>query len=111
MNGSEKLASDNEDETIEIELDPLVGLVEKTAEDPGAPFAPEVIRGLSDLKHRDRAAFEALRAQLKRNGCRVGALDEALSEEISGGAERQNPEAGRHPTPAVAKRRPVPCAR
>jgi hypothetical protein len=85
MNDCEKPVGDNENETIEIELDPIVGLVEKTAEDPGAPFAPEVIRGLSDLKHNDRAAFEALRAQLKRNGCRVGALDEALSEEISGG--------------------------
>jgi hypothetical protein len=76
---------DNEDEAIELELDPLADLVEKTAEDPGAPFAPDVIRGLLDLKRNDRAAFEALRAQLKRHGCRVGALDEALSEEISGG--------------------------
>ena len=85
MSADEMPIGDNEDEAIELELDPLAGLVEKTAEDPGAPFAPDVIRGLLDLKRNDRAAFEALRAQLKRNGCRVGALDEALSEEISGG--------------------------
>ncbi|HZZ23035.1 MAG TPA: hypothetical protein VFE60_10880 [Roseiarcus sp.] len=85
MSADEEPIGDNEDEPIDIELDPLAGLAEKTAEDPGAPFAPDVIRGLLDLKRNDRAAFEALRAQLKRHGCRVGALDEALSEEISGG--------------------------
>jgi hypothetical protein len=49
------------------------------------PFAPEVLAALADLKRRDKVAFETLRAQLKRAGCRVAALDEALSEEISGG--------------------------
>ena len=45
--------------------DPLEGLVEKTATDPGAPFAPEILERLAALKKDDRAAFEALRAQLK----------------------------------------------
>ena len=53
--------------------DPLDGLVEKAATDPGA-------------------AFEALRARLKQAGCRVTALDEAIAEET--GAR------GRRPTQA-----------
>ena len=46
--------------------DLLAGLVEKTAADPGAPFAPEILASLADLRKNDRAAFETLRAQLKR---------------------------------------------
>ena len=61
--------------------DPLEGLVEKTATDPGAPFAPDTLVRLAALKKDDRAAFEALRAQLKSAGCRVTALDEAIAEE------------------------------
>ena len=61
--------------------DPLDGLVEKTASDPGAAFTPEVLERLAALKKDDRAAFEALRAQLKGAGCRVTALDEAIAEE------------------------------
>jgi hypothetical protein len=36
---------------------------------------------LAAMKKDDRAAFEALRAQLKSAGCRVTALDEAIAEE------------------------------
>ena len=36
---------------------------------------------LAALKKDDRAAFEALRSQLKKAGCRVTALDEAIAEE------------------------------
>lgn len=61
--------------------DPLEGLVEKTTVDPGAAFQPEVLERLAALKKEDRAAFEALRAQLKKAGCRVTALDEAIAEE------------------------------
>jgi len=60
--------------------DPLVGLVAKTETDPGVPFAPDVLEQLAALKKGDRAAFEGLRAQLKRAGCRVTALDEAIGE-------------------------------
>jgi hypothetical protein len=63
--------------------DPLDGLVERTAADPGAPFAPEALERLAALKKDDRAAFEALRAQLKKASCRVTARDEAIAEEIS----------------------------
>ncbi len=51
--------------------DPLDGLVGRVADDPGAPFVPDVLERLSALKKEDRAAFEALRAQLKKAGCRV----------------------------------------
>jgi hypothetical protein len=61
--------------------DPLEGLGERTATDPGAPFAPDTLARLAALKKDDRAAFEALRAQLKSAGCRVTALDEAIAEE------------------------------
>jgi hypothetical protein len=71
--------------------DPLDGLVERTAGgDVGAPFAQEVIERLVELKQRDRAAFEALRAQLKRAGCRVGGLDAALAA-VAGGAQGRGP--------------------
>lgn len=72
--------------------DPLDGLVEKSAEDPGAAFTPEVLERLVALKSEDRAAFEALRAKLKKAGCRVTALDEAMAEERGDG--------GRGPTQA-----------
>jgi hypothetical protein len=41
-------------------LDPLDGLAGKTASDPGAAFAPEVLERLATLRQDDRAAFEAL---------------------------------------------------
>jgi len=72
-------------------LDPLVGLVEKTQSDPGAPFTPDALERLAALKKDDRAAFEAVRAQLKKVGCRVTALDEAIAKEsgdVGGGGRR-----------------------
>jgi hypothetical protein len=61
--------------------DPLEGIAEKTSADPGAPFAPDALERLAALKKDDRPAFERLRAQLKRVGCRVTALDKAIAEE------------------------------
>jgi hypothetical protein len=40
-----------------------------------------VLEHLAALKKDNRAAFETLRAQLKKAGCRVTALDEAIAEE------------------------------
>ena len=68
------------DEAEDI-VDPLDGLADRAAADPGAPFTPEVLERLSALKKDDRAAFEALRAQLKKAGARVTALDDAIAEE------------------------------
>ena len=61
--------------------DPLTGLAEKTASDPGAPFMLKALEALAALKSDNRAAFEALRSQLKKAGCRVTALDDAIAEE------------------------------
>ena len=79
-------------DTAEEIADPLDGLVEKSADNPGAAFTPEVLARLIALKSEDRAAFEALRARLKKAGCRVTALDEAIMEESGDG--------GRGPTQA-----------
>ena len=73
-------------DAAEYILDPLDGLAENVAADPGAPFAPEVLGRLCELKRKDRAAFEVLRAQLKKVGCRVTALDDAVAKENGGGA-------------------------
>ena len=67
------------------DIDPLTDLVARTKEDPSTPFAPEVLAALSDLKKSDKRAFESLRAQLKRAGCRISSLEESLSEEIGAG--------------------------
>ena len=100
-----KLAPENSEEanktdnSIAVAIDaaeeitgPLDGLVGRVPEDPGAPFAPDVLEGLSKLKKENRAAFEALRANLKKAGCRVTALDEELME--------MNGTGGRGPTQA-----------
>ena len=42
-------------------LDPLEGLVERVKDDPGAPFAPDVLERLCALKKEDNHAFETLR--------------------------------------------------
>ena len=65
--------------------DPLEGLAERSAEDPGAAFVPEVLERLAVLKTEDPAAFAALRSQLKRLGYRVTALDEAIAKTTGGG--------------------------
>lgn len=61
--------------------DPLDGLFERVVSDPGAAFTPEVLARLAALKREDRASFELLRSKLKKAGCRVTALDEAIAEE------------------------------
>ncbi len=77
-------------DTAEDIRDPLDGLAQKTAADPGAPFSPEVLEALAALKKDNRAAFETLRAQLKKAGCRVTALDDAIAEE-NGDTGRRSP--------------------
>ena len=59
--------------------DPLAGIVKRATRDPGAPFAPDVLRSLVALRGSDQAAFEKVRAQLKRVGVRVGSLDGAIA--------------------------------
>ena len=62
-----------------LESSALVGLAEKTAADPGAPFQPDALEAFAALKSVNRAAFEVLRSKLKKAGCRVTALDNALA--------------------------------
>ncbi len=76
----DKLIADAIDGAEEIP-DPLAELVERTATNPGAPSMPEALEALAALKSDNRAAFEALRSQLKKAGCRVTALDDAIAEE------------------------------
>jgi len=83
----EKLVADAIDAAEEI-LEPLDGLVERVAADPGAPFAPDVLSRLCELRHEDPAAFEGLRARLKKEGCRVTALDDAIAKENGDGGGR-----------------------
>jgi hypothetical protein len=83
----DQLVVDAIDGTEEM-ADPLAGLAEKTAADPGAPFMPQALEALAALKSDNRAAFEALRSRLKKAGCRVTALDEALAEESGEGDGR-----------------------
>jgi hypothetical protein len=64
--------------------DPLDGLTEKVAREPGAPFETVVLARLAALKKEDLARFEALRTQLKQSGVRVTALDEAIAKEGGG---------------------------
>ena len=85
MDEPPRMAPSRTSRTLSTPLDPLADLIEKTAADPGAPFAPEILAALADLKKADRAAFETLRAGLKRTGCRVTALDDALAEESGSG--------------------------
>ena len=73
--------------------DPLDGLTERAALDPGAAFTPEVVEALTALKHDDRARFETLRERLKAVGCRITALDQEI-------AKKSGDSGGRGPTQA-----------
>jgi hypothetical protein len=73
--------------------DPLEGLVEKAKTDPGAAFVPEVLERLAALKKEDRAAFETLRAQLKKVGCRVTQLDRDIPRDDCGETGRRRTQA------------------
>jgi hypothetical protein len=68
--------------------DLLDGLVERAKADAGAPFTSEVLQRLAALKAENRAAFEALRAELKRAGVRVTALDKAIADGSGEGGGR-----------------------
>jgi hypothetical protein len=68
--------------------DPLEGLVERSIDDPGAPFKPETMEAIVALKKSDRAAFETLRKNLKDAGCRMVGFEEALRE-AGGGVARE----------------------
>ena len=60
---------------------PLEGLVERVGINSDAVFAPDVLEQLAALKQEDPAEFKALRSQLKKAGCALKSLDEAIAEE------------------------------
>ena len=68
-------------EAAEEVPDLLEELIGKSKADPGAAFAPAVLKQLAMLKKNDLAAFETLRTKLKTSGCRVTLLDETIAEE------------------------------
>jgi hypothetical protein len=62
--------------------DPLENLVERTRQNPGEPFRPEVLAHLAALLASDLAAFEMLLHQLKQAGWhRITALNKALNRQ------------------------------
>lgn len=94
LKGSEDPVRDAINDAEEIS-DPLDELVEKTTSDPGAPFAPEILLKLAKLRKEKRAEFEKLRAELKKVGCRITELDNAI-------AAASGDNGGRAPTQADA---------
>lgn len=76
------------DNAVEV-VDPLEGLVKRATDDPGTVFEVDVLDGLSELKKDDFAAFEKLRAQLKKVGCRVTELDKAITK-MDAGSDGRN---------------------
>jgi hypothetical protein len=66
--------------------DPLADLAERAKSDPGAPFKPDALTALKDLRRTDRPAFETLRKRFREAGVRVTVLDEAID-----GTERSEP--------------------
>ena len=63
--------------------DPLEGLLERAAEDAGAPFEPEVLQALADIKKAYPARYESIRAKLKtvlgKSKGRISTLEQAVS--------------------------------
>ena len=62
----------------EPEPDPFDNLLEKTKTDPGAPFEPDVLARLVEMKQKELADFVRIRKQLKDEGVSMAMLDEAL---------------------------------
>jgi hypothetical protein len=79
------MSADNEDKIREIisnaepVQDPLKELVQRTASDPGAPFEPEMIEMIAELRKDDPAEYFRLRHKLKKFGVLVRELDIAIS--------------------------------
>ncbi len=56
-------------------VDLLVDLVEHTKQDPGAPFAREVLERLAEMRRDDRSQFERLITRPKKEArCRITEL-------------------------------------
>lgn len=62
----------------EEDLDPIKALVARSEADPGAPFEPESLAVLWELRESDRAEFIRVRKRLKELDVPVGQLDRAI---------------------------------
>lgn len=60
--------------------DPLENLIERSIQDPGEPFTPEVLSALHALKKEDRPAYERLRARLKKAGIGITSIEEEIEK-------------------------------
>ena len=87
------MSADNENTIREIISnaepvhDPLKELVQKIESDPGAPFEPENIELIAELRKDDPAEYFRLRHKLKKCGVLVRELDVAISgrSDVMGG--------------------------
>jgi hypothetical protein len=87
------MVTDNENRIREIignarvVQDPLTDLVQRTESDPGAPFEPEAIEAITELRRDEPAEYFRLRDNLKKRGISVRELDAATSRRHSGGTD------------------------
>ncbi|MGC8525251.1 MAG: hypothetical protein ACP5M5_13295 [Acidibrevibacterium sp.] len=69
--------------------DPLADLAARAKRDPAIAFSTDVLESLAELRVADRGRFEAMRAELKRAGVRVGALDPMICTAAGDEGRRQ----------------------
>ena len=93
MTAADELAVKQAIASAENVFEPLEGLVERVADDPTAPFAPDVLKGLYELKGEAPVEFQELRAQLEQMGCQVSWLDEAIAKQGSRGSRDRRKQA------------------
>lgn len=74
----ETLIADAVNEALDV-LDPLDALVKRAATDPGAPFEPGNLQRLVDLRVRDPAGYQRVRAALVKEKIGISALEKAIA--------------------------------
>lgn len=65
------------DDAIPV-IDPLENLIERSSQDVGEAYKPEVLSALLSLKKEDLPSYMTLRGRLKKAGIGITMLDEAL---------------------------------
>jgi hypothetical protein len=76
-------------------VDRLERLVEDAETDPGAPFESEAVDFLAALRERDKAAYERVRARLKKAHVRVSELDQEVGRRKPEGTADDAPGKGK----------------
>jgi putative DNA primase/helicase len=80
MNGTNEMKIGSIINNAEDVCDPIEALLDESKENPGAPFIPEHLKCLIELKQNSLAEYEAVRAKLKSTGVRVLELDKAVDQ-------------------------------